>query len=176
MVNSRFYELFSALGHSDIESFDEFINSGFFNKNERVKKLWNYLKGHADGKEFPQKKHLEAAIFGNEKFSDSNFRMVISSFVKLAEEYLLQKKYSKNMMERKIRLLEIFENKGMRKSYLMYLKEIEDELDKDQERDSVFFYRKYFIECLKAKTSGGDIKAAREFAKKAFFALNSKSE
>lgn len=171
MINSRLYELFTALGQSDLERFDEFMNSVFINKNERVKRLWNFLKGYADASEFPHKKSLEAAIFGNEKFSDSNFRMVVSAFVKLAEEYLLQKEYSKNRMERKIRLLEIFEKRGMRKSSSMYLKEIEDELDKEQEKDSVYFYRKYFIECLKAKTSGGDIKAARGFAKKAYEAL-----
>lgn len=171
MKNSRFLELFFILNHNDIKGFDELVNSVYFNKNERVKRMWDLMKEHYEDPQTVSKEMLTQAIFPGEKFNESNFRMVISAFVKLAEEYLLQKEYRVNSMERNIRLLEIFEQRGMRKSYSKYLREIENELDKEQKKDSVYYYRKYFVECLKAKNSGGDIKAARDFAKKAYTSL-----
>jgi hypothetical protein len=168
MANTRFFEVLSILKHNDHKIFDDLLNSPYFNKNLRVKNLWNYVKVHTDGYEFLQKEDISTAIFKNEKFTESNYRMVISAFVKLVEEYMLQKEYNENEMEKKIRLLEVFEKRGMKKSFSMYLKKVENELDRNQKKDSVYYYRKYFIECLKAKTSGGDIKTARGFAKKAF--------
>lgn len=171
MKNSRFHELLFILAHNDIKRFDELINSSFFNKSERVKRLWSLLKKHFDDPKMLSKEMLIQAVFPGEMYNESNFRMVVSAFVKLTEEYLLQKEYNVNRTERNIRLLEIFEKRGMRKSYSKYIREIENELDKEQKKDSVYYYRKYFIECIKAKNSGGDIKAARVFAKKAYEAL-----
>jgi len=171
MANTRFFELYNSIGYNDIKRFDELINSPFFNKSARLILLWKFLRPRIETESSVTSKEICEAIFINEKYTDSNFRMVLSSFVELAEEYLLQKEYLENEMERDIRLLEIFANRGMRKSFVMYLNIIEKELDKVQNRNSVYYYRKYFIECLKGKNSGGDIKAAREFAKKAYTSL-----
>ncbi len=164
MLNSRFFELFSALRSSDHKKFEEMVNSPFFNKNSRVSKLWEYLKAKGDNDEDLSKQKIAQAVFGNEKFSDSNFRMVIASFVKLAEEYLLQAEYTMNKTERKIRLFEVFLNRSLQKSFRMYLNEIEKELDQAKEKDSAHYYRKYFIECIKIRSGyGGDKKAAKKY-------------
>lgn len=166
MTNTRLYEMFQSLNHIDYKRFEEIVRSPFFNKSERVCRLWAYLKEKGDMDDNFTIEKISAAVFGNEKFNNANLRMVISSFVKLIEEFMLEKEYEQNEPEAKIRLLEIFLKKGLVKSYSKYLNEIERELDKTRKKDSTYYYRKYYVECLKiASGKGGDKIAAREYKK-----------
>ncbi|MBZ0201771.1 MAG: hypothetical protein K8I03_02005, partial [Ignavibacteria bacterium] len=144
MLRTRFFEIFYLLNAGDRKRFEEMVYSPYFNKNSRVIKLWEHLKANGEEDENLSKANIAKAVFGTERFSDANFRMVIASFVKLVEEYLLHEEYAKNEMERKIRLLEIFQGKNLQKSFRMYLNEIENELDKVKKKDSTYYYRKYF--------------------------------
>ncbi|MBE2225933.1 MAG: hypothetical protein IAE93_01260 [Ignavibacteria bacterium] len=167
MLRSRLFEVFCSLSHKDFKRFDDLVYSPYFNKSERIKKLWLFLKNNGDSDDIFSKDKLAEVVFGNEKHSEANLRMVIAGFVKLVEEFQLQKEYEYNRMEKNIRLLEIFLKNQNRKSFMMLLKQTENELDKAKKKDRIFYYRKYYIENLKiSANTGGDKKAAREYWKK----------
>ncbi len=164
MQKSRLYELFITLNHKDYKRFDDLVNSPFFNKSIRVKNLWNYLKENGGYDDNFKKELIAEAAFGNNKYNDSNFRMVISAFVRLLEEFYLQKVYEQNLCEKKIRLAEIFFEGNCSKSFKMYINEIETELDKSKIKDKTYWHRKYSLECLKIKGNlGGETAAARKY-------------
>lgn len=169
MGRSRLFEMFCSLSHKDYKQFEDLVNSPYFNKSERVKKLWLYLKATGDSDDAFTKEKISKAVFEDENFNEANLRMVIAGFVKLIEEFYLHKEYNSNQMEKNIRLLEVFLKNLNAKSFRMQLKIIENELDKTRKKDQIYYYRKYYIEKLKiASNTGGDKKAAREYWKKIY--------
>ena len=159
--------MFCMISHRDYKQFEDLVNSPYFNKSERVKKLWAYLKINGESDDAFNKNKVGKAVFGNENYNDANLRMVIAGFVKLIEEFYLQKEYKVNQIEKNIRLLEIFLNNQCTKSFLMLLKQTENAVDKTKKKDQTYYYRMYYIENIKiAANTGGDKKAAREYWEK----------
>lgn len=165
MYKTRLFEMFNSLKESDYKDFGEIVHSPYFNKSSRVINLWNYLLENNEEPDAFSKEKIIKAVFGEEKFNDANFRVVIAAFVKLTEKYYLVKEMESGELDCKIKLLEVFQNRKLKKSYSMYIKEIESELLHVKKKNTEYYYRMYFIECVKLIEGTGSLPLAKKYLK-----------
>lgn len=157
-----------AIKFTDPKRFGELVDSPYFNKNERVKRLWKWLmekyitapqspllKGKGGSKQnfFFTKEELEEAVRmdpssgeADQGLKPANFRMVLSDFVKLAEIFLLTEGIDITA-EQNEKLMEIFKEKGLIKSYNKQLRLLKLKTGKEDSKDITYYNNLYLIEC-----------------------------
>jgi hypothetical protein len=90
MLSNDLLNILAKFTDKEIKQFREFLNSPFFNKNENVIKLYNYIiKYHPLFKNKKLEKiYIYKKLFGTKKYNDGFMRTTIFKLNKLAEEYL----------------------------------------------------------------------------------------
>ncbi len=128
----------------EIKEFGEFLSSPFFNKNENVVKLYNYLKKYypAFNDTKLEKELVYSKLYSKGKYNDGFMRTVIYNLGKLAEDYLAYVNFTKNRVNKGINLLEELNERKLEKIFLKYYNDIEKEVDKTEIKDSDYFYKK----------------------------------
>ncbi len=142
MKKSRFAEMLSALDIKDHKRFTELVDSPYFNKNERVKNLWKWIQ------ENPKTGYTnqELMVAAGERLNYANFRMVLSDFVKLVEDFLVLKSGAIKEAADEV-LIEICREKKLSKSYRKYLRITKQRCIETKEKDTAYYNRMYSLEC-----------------------------
>lgn len=95
MKRSFLIDLFQRLSSRQMRELSEAVHSPFFNKNESVTRLFDYLRLYHPA--FPpeklDKEFIYAKLFSTAKYNDSFMRMIIFRLTSLAEEYLSYSDY-----------------------------------------------------------------------------------
>jgi hypothetical protein len=148
MLSSTLLNILSKFSAREIKEFGEFVNSPFFNKNENVIKLYNYIKKFHP--EFNDKKlekqYIYKRIFSKGKYNDGFMRTVIYNLGKLTEDFLAYVNFSKDEMDRGINLLKELNERKLEKVFLKYYSEIEGEIDKTEYHGHDYFYKKFQLQ------------------------------
>lgn len=142
MKKSRFAEMLSALDIKDHKRFTELVDSPYFNKNERVKNLWKWIQENPKTG-YTKQELMEAA---GEGLNYANFRMVLSDFVKLVEDFLVLESGAIYEAEKEA-LIEICREKKLSKSYSKYLRITIQRCNETKEKDTAYYNRMYSLEC-----------------------------
>lgn len=139
MNNSSLSELLGKLDKTEIKALHSFLHSPYFNRNKNVSLLFDYLikRGKTGASEITNRE-IHTHLFGNRKFSNENVKTIIYLLARLTEKFLVLREFEKDDTEHSIRLLNIFDKKGLDKHFLKHLKrcgrqtieEGEAELDK----------------------------------------------
>ncbi len=92
MVRRKFFSLLSGFNDYDLKQFSDFIHSPFFNRSQKVVKLYSYIvKFHPD---FSSSKLSEEAIhqklFSNTNYNSSTIRHLFTDLLKLSEKFFVQ--------------------------------------------------------------------------------------
>jgi hypothetical protein len=91
MNSSSLLSVLKTFSAKEMKKFGEFVRSPFFNKNENIIAIYDYLEKYHPV--FPeskvQKEKVHAKIFRNEKYDDGRMRFFISELLKLATEFLV---------------------------------------------------------------------------------------
>ena len=97
MQNSKFIALFQQLDASETKKFLEFIQSPFFNKNQKITQLADLVHCYAPDFQHPalSKEKLYQSIWGNSKVEISKINNLISDLLQLLYAFLAQQSYSK---------------------------------------------------------------------------------
>lgn len=141
----------SAIRIADHKRFTELVDSPYFNKNERVKRLWKWVLENPKT-DFSKKELIKAirmdppSTEADPGLKPANFRMVLSDFVKLAEVFLLLEE-NDILKEQNERLIEIFKEKGLTKSYSKYLRLLKENAGKEDNKGVTYYNDLYLIEC-----------------------------
>lgn len=145
MKNTRFAEMLSALNKTDYKRFTDLINSPYFNKNERVKKLWQWITENT--KLEYSKEEIYKAAGGEENLNDANFRMVLSDFVRLIEVFLLLER-NRVIETQRYELITALGEKKLTKSYNKHLRALKEKCSAEKKNKGVQYYNDlYFVEC-----------------------------
>jgi len=142
MKKSRFAEMLSALDIKDHKRFTELVDSPYFNKNERVKNLWKWIQENPKTG-YTKQELMEAA---GEGLNYANFRMVLSDFVKLVENFLVLEAGAVKEAEEEA-LIEICREKKLSKSYRKYLRITKQRCIETKEKDTAYYNKMYSLEC-----------------------------
>ena len=90
MYKSNLIEILSSLSYKEVKNFVDFVNSPFYNKNEGVIKLMNYLrKYHGSYDEInSEKEKVFKKIFHGAVYNDAFLSSLIFKLNQLAEDFI----------------------------------------------------------------------------------------
>ncbi len=148
MTKSILIELLRKFTPKEMKEFCEFVNSPFFNKNEGVIKLYEYLRKHYP--DFPEnkidKKYIYGVIFPKLEYNDGFMRTLMFNLSCLAENYLSYTIFKKNYFVDKRFLLYELNNRELDRLFERNINAVTKKLQDEQIQDADFFYNKYNIE------------------------------
>ncbi len=150
MKNSNLVQILSTFDPREIKEFGEFVSSGFFNKNESVVKLYEYLRKYHPVFEEDKisKERIHGKIFPGAKYSDGFMRKIIFNLSNLAESYLTYKKSIESPVESGINLLSELNKRKLDKLFTKHFSEVKKEVETSEEKDHVYYRRKYQLETI----------------------------
>jgi hypothetical protein len=148
MKKSSLIELLSEFSQKEFKEFGEFVHSSFFNKNQSVIKLYDYLRKVYPDFEYDllQKQYVYDILFPNVEYNDGFMRTIIFNLYSLAEEYLSYIRYKRFPFIVKRNLLYELNERKLDKQIERKLKEIKKELNAEKMIDSDYFYNKFIID------------------------------
>jgi hypothetical protein len=132
----------------EYKEFGEFVRSPFFNKNENVIHLYEYLKKFYPEFTGPKldKEFVYSKLFKGKSYNDGFMRTVTFNLGKLAEDYLAYINFRKDDLERGISLLKELNERKLEKVFLKYYSEIEEDIDAIQYHGADYFFKKFELE------------------------------
>lgn len=148
MRKSILIELLGKLTLKETKEFSEYINSPFFNKNQGIIKLYDYLKTRYPDFEQSkvEKKFVFSKIFPNVKYNDGFMRTLIFGLSELAENYLSYTRYKNSYYRDKTFLLYELNDRRVDRLLEKNLKAVTKKLDSETVKDIEYYYDKYNIE------------------------------
>jgi len=141
MKNLKLIEILSGLDTGEIKRLSEFIRSPFFNKNDVVISLFDYIvKSMKSSDETDlEKRSVWKIIFPGEKYNDLKLRSLTSELKRLIENFLTVISGDENETRKKISLTEFFEQRNMVKNFNAVSKELEDHFKNEFNRNFDFY-------------------------------------
>lgn len=151
MDKTGLVELLSKLSTKQMRELGDFVRSPFFNKNESVEKLFDYLKNyHPEYKpEKIDKETVFTKLFAPAEYSDSFMRMLIFKLTELTEKYLAYSEMTKVQAVENTYLAQSFLDLGLDKNAQKTINNTEKELKHIKIHEARFFERKFELEKLK---------------------------
>ncbi len=148
MKKSKIYIALQHLETYELNQFEKFINSPYFNQNQKLIKYYNYLKPFLKGKreEDIQKQDIWNYIGMNEEYNDLKFRKYSSDLLKLFENYLGQQIYEKNNLNIANNILENVSKKGILNLYNSVLGTAKRLSDRHIDRNAEYYYYLFILE------------------------------
>ncbi len=141
-------ELLSALTSKEIRDFSDFVSSPFFNKNQSLIKLCNYLKLQHPftNKDLLEKRKVFASIFPLLPYNDGFMRSLIFGLSSLAENYISYAEYKNSYYKDKTFLLCGLNDKKLNRQFEKNIKSVTRLLEKEKIRNNEYYYDSYNIE------------------------------
>jgi hypothetical protein len=151
MHNSKLVLTLSSLNIWEFKKFEEFVNSPFFNKNEKVKNLFIIIKPYYPdyNSDRMSAENVFAELFGDEPFDYWKIKNISSDLYKLAEEYLAYVNFKKNSYNPKKHLAEELLSRKLDKQFLSTIRSAENELQTLETKDTEYFYRLFELYKIK---------------------------
>jgi hypothetical protein len=148
MKKSTLIDLLSKLSHKEIKEFNEYVRSPFFNKNQSIIKLYDYLKVQYPefDKDKVEKKFVYSKLFPKIKYNDGFMRTLIFNLCSLAEDYLSYIRYKGSYYKDKINLLYELNDRHIDHLFERNIHAISKKLDEQVIRDIDYYDDKYNVE------------------------------
>ncbi len=142
MKESKITELIRGLTQSEFKKFGEFLNSPFHNKSHMLITFYNLIDRQFENLDSNtvSVKNIALKLFEGEKNKDQNVRTLLSTFTKILEKFLIYGEYEKYPTQQKIALIKALEERNIIKSFEASLKEIDDSLKSEFNRNADYYY------------------------------------
>ncbi|RPI16142.1 MAG: hypothetical protein EHM58_12545 [Ignavibacteriae bacterium] len=148
MNNSILIELFKKFTPKEMKEFEEFVHSPFFNKNQSVTKLFEYIR-----KQYPgfkahsvEKKLIYSTIFPDVEYNDGFLRTLMFNLSELAERYLAYIRFNSVPFAEDRYLLHELNERECDKLFERKMKEILKEIKETDIQNAGYFYSKFAVE------------------------------
>ena len=123
MRDTKLYSTLIDLDGFELNRLHRFILSPYFNRNEAIISLFEWIKDDLKSKETTpiSKEELWGKCFGlNEPYNDGRFRKLQSDLLKLIEDYYTQETFEANPLHKAKYLLETIHQKNLQKLARQY--------------------------------------------------------
>lgn len=137
-------EYFKSLSEKELEEFEDFVFSPFFNKQRNNVKLFQFLKSlypHIKNSDI-SKESLSLNVYGESKVNDVKIRKLVSEFSLLMERFFTQMEMEEDSIRNKILLLGSLRKKGFQKRFEMNYRAISNILKNVYSKDESFYLNK----------------------------------
>lgn len=132
MQNTKVIQLFKGIKAEELREFTQFLKSPFYNRNQRVIALYEYLKKYKNDLEGDKlnKEYAFKRLFSKKgEYEDWKMRELMSDLSKLIEEYFMVKEAKQNHLERQMLLIRSFEKRQVDDYFFRYAYRLDDEID-----------------------------------------------
>lgn len=148
MEHSKLIELLKTLNGNEMRRLGEFVRSPYFNKNEEVTALYDYLASVGSG--FPavkiQKEKVFSKLFPGQKFDARKMGYLMNYLHQAVEEFLLVEYYRNEDVIRHYHAMQVFSFRKLEKHYLHFQRKLRRSLDVESTSGSRHFYTRYLLE------------------------------
>lgn len=150
MKKTKVFQVLSKFSIYELNSFEKFIISPYFNSNERLILLFRVLRTHLneDDKTL-EKKAIWQEIDDKTGYDDTKFRKLCSDLLKLVEQYFAQIAFESKQIDINNYLLQELVNRKERKLFTTIKKRSDLLLDRNPDRSSDYFLDRYTLEKIK---------------------------
>jgi len=151
MFKSSLLQMLSSLTSQEFKEFGDYVRSPFFNKNESVSRLYEYiaLKYPDFDDEMLNKEVMFKKLFPGAKYNESFVKTLIFNLSHLAEDYLGYLQYCKEPLARETRILRELEERNIEGLFLRKLKIAEGNLERVKYKNENFFLNKYNMQSFR---------------------------
>lgn len=138
--NSKLVEVLTNLSRKEQNALRKFLQSPYFNQREDVVQFFEILvKNLKNGAELPEKGILFEKIYPNERFSDQNFRLLMSYLFKLVEQFLAVQEILEDETNLQLKKAVSYRKHKMPTFFQRNLKKVVDDLEKSPFRNGQYF-------------------------------------
>ena len=126
----------------------EYVRSPFFNKNQSIIKLFDYLK-----KQYPafepkkiEKESVYKKLFPGTAYNDGFMRTIMFNLAQLAEDFMSFNNYKNDIFSIRRHLAVELNERELNKLFEKNMKEVYTLLEKDEFKESDHYYNSYYFE------------------------------
>jgi hypothetical protein len=150
MKNTKVFELIESLGKWERNYLLQFVSSPYFNTNNEVLQILQYILDYLDEKStLIEKEKVFKAIYNNIAYDDLLMRLNTSTLFRITEDYLAQQKFKNNPLLQQYHLLQKYQEMGNHKLFSSALQDAEKLLEKYSQRDIMHYEMGFKLEEIK---------------------------
>lgn len=148
MKKSMLIELLSKLSAKEIKELNEYVSSPFFNKNQSIIRLCNFLKLQhpAFDREKIEKKKAFSVLFPGIKYNDGFMRTLIFGLSNLAEDYLSYTRFKSSEFKNRTFLLYELNDRQLNRMLDKNIRIFQKNLERETVKDNEYYFDKYNLE------------------------------
>ncbi len=148
MESTKLYNSLKYLDIYELSAFDKFINSPYFNQNEKLTGLYRILLPFLKNKRDIEIEKLQVweKLFGNQDFDDKYFRKINSDLLKLLERFIAQQVYDESDTLLNNNLLKGITRKGAFKMYNSAIANADRLIHRNYNRNSEYYFQQFLTE------------------------------
>jgi|GEM_PF-967606 len=132
MQNTKLLQLFKAIKAEELREFTQFLKSPFYNRNQRVISLFEYLRKYRNNLDDDRlnKEYVFKRLFPKgEEYVDWKMRELMSDLSKLIEEYFIVKEVKGDKLEREMLLIKSFDKRQVDDFFFRTAYKLDDQID-----------------------------------------------
>ncbi len=151
MKKTYLIELFRRLSSKQMKELSDFARSPFFNKNESVEKLFEYLRvNHPDFKPAKiEKEYIYRKLFSPAEYNDSFMRMIIFKLTEMTEQYLAYSDMKQKDNAENLHLINSLLELGLDKGASRIINNSQKKLADVKLHNGTYFENRYKLEKFK---------------------------
>lgn len=147
MKNSKLIHLLSAFSREEMESFDDFLRSPFFNQREDLVQLFGYIKNlfpdfHEAGLD---KEKVFLSAFPGEPFDEKLLAYRMNYLLQQGERFLSIRSFERSRFLPRLHLMEELVNRNLEKEFQFVHTKLNRQLEEVEMIDSESYYYRFRI-------------------------------
>lgn len=164
MHKSKLLELFGFLEKDELRELEKFVSSPFFNKDQKVVDLYNYIRKYYDNLESPKltKQHfIKKAYKADAALGNRRINYIMSDLTKLIEDFWLWKELDKMELARERLMLKTYKKRKAEKQFFNYFERLRLYHQKRKTRGADYYYHEFSVN-HEVTVYNSNIKSAKE--------------
>lgn len=145
MKNSKLIKLFKGLSRNELLEFGRYIKTPFFNRDDKLTKLYDYIKKYSPDYDSPklEKAHFLKKVSKNQEVKDRQMHDWMSDLTKKLEDYLIYVEVRERPLTRDFVLLDAIKDRKMDDLFFRGIKSVRTKLDSSPERDMFYYFNQW---------------------------------
>jgi hypothetical protein len=146
--STKIYKALEELDIYELNRFEKFINSPYFNQNQAIIDLLGLFVPHLKGKEEGDisKKEAWSRVYPEKSYNDARFRKLNSDLLKLYEQFLAQETYDSNPLHQASYLMESISARKLEKLYNTVVSSVKRLSNRQLDKAASFYFYQYQLE------------------------------
>lgn len=148
MKKTKLIKILAKFDNSELRKLKDLVNSPFFNKNEKIKLLFDFLINFAPDfkRDDLTENNAFDYVFKGDEYKHQAITKLSSKLFKLVSKFIHLEKDSESSFSADLHLLSFFREKELIHEYTQHLNSIKKGIDSSKMRDANFFYEQFLVE------------------------------